>query len=194
MVKQREDDNRTAIAINIRCLFAISICDKFGAERSHQKEGTVLTFDPEKLVRIGNLYNLETNIQTKIAVGEGGDSGEGSRQYTPPYVNPGMRVKAVTAVKALGGIPLYYLKRIMTVKAMKAMKALQGTPHISKHINNEESRSTVAAIPENSIHTNTNTNDLVDCFWKDNHPQYPIEPSQPSQPSPQDNTVVAGSR
>jgi hypothetical protein len=59
------------------------ICDKFGAERSHRKNGTVLTFDPEKLVRIGNLYNLETKIQTKILVGEGGDSGEGSKQCTP---------------------------------------------------------------------------------------------------------------
>ena len=59
------------------------ICDKFGAERCHRKNGTVLTFDPEKLVRIGNLYNLETKIQTRIAVGEGGESSEGSRQYTP---------------------------------------------------------------------------------------------------------------
>ena len=30
--------------------------------------------------------------------------GSGSRQYTPPYVNPGMMVKAVIAVKALGGM------------------------------------------------------------------------------------------
>ena len=68
------------------------ICDKFGAERSHRKNGTVLTFDPEKLVRIGNLYNLETKIQTKIAVGEGSDAGEGSRGNTPvlsQYKNDG---------------------------------------------------------------------------------------------------------
>jgi hypothetical protein len=30
--------------------------------------------------------------------------GSGSRQYIPPYVNPGMMVKAVIAVKALGGM------------------------------------------------------------------------------------------
>ena len=79
MVKQREDDNRPSIS---GAYSAISICDKFGAERSHRKNGTVLTFEPEKLVRIGNLYNLETKIQTKIVVGDGGDSGEGSKQYT----------------------------------------------------------------------------------------------------------------
>ena len=43
------------------------ICDKFGAERRHKNDGTVLIFDPEKLVRVGNLYNLETKIQTKIS-------------------------------------------------------------------------------------------------------------------------------
>jgi hypothetical protein len=42
------------------------ICDKFGAERKHAEHGNVLRFDPEKLVKVGNAYNLETNIQTKV--------------------------------------------------------------------------------------------------------------------------------
>ncbi len=148
------------------------ICDKFGAERSHRKNGTVLTLDPEKLVRIGNLYNLETKIQTKIAVGDGGDSGEGSRGNTPvlsQYSNDG---ESSDSSEGSTGV----------------------LPQLARHGINEEITSTAAAAkPENSIHTdtNTNTNDLADCFWKDKHPQYPIEPSQPSQPSPQDNTVVA---
>lgn len=53
------------------------ICDKFGAERIHKKNGTMLTFDPEKLVRVGNLYSLETKIQTKIS---GCSNGEDSVQ------------------------------------------------------------------------------------------------------------------
>jgi hypothetical protein len=44
---------------------------------------------------------------------------------------------------------------------------------LARQGNNEE-RSTIAAIPTNSIHTNTNTIDLADCFWKDKHPLYPI--------------------
>ena len=39
------------------------ICDKFGAERRRRKEGSVLSFDPEKLASMGRLYNLETRIQ-----------------------------------------------------------------------------------------------------------------------------------
>lgn len=55
------------------------ICDKFGAERCHRKEGTVLIFDPEKLVRVGRLCNLETRFRLRL-------------------------VTAVKAVKALQGI------------------------------------------------------------------------------------------
>jgi hypothetical protein len=38
------------------------ICDKFGAERRRRKEGSILSFDPEKLASMGRLYNLETRI------------------------------------------------------------------------------------------------------------------------------------
>jgi hypothetical protein len=56
-------------------------CDKFGAERRHRKDGTILTFDPEKLVKVGRLYKLETKIQTKVGEGgEGGDNSEGSKK------------------------------------------------------------------------------------------------------------------
>jgi hypothetical protein len=42
------------------------ICDKFGAERKHTSDGNVLRFDPEKLVKVGDTYNLKTNIQRKV--------------------------------------------------------------------------------------------------------------------------------
>ena len=51
------------------------ICDKFGAERRRRKEGSILSFDPEKLASMGRLYILETRIQTKIADGDVGDVG-----------------------------------------------------------------------------------------------------------------------
>jgi hypothetical protein len=41
-------------------------------------EGVILSFDPEKLVRVGRLYDLETRIQTKTANGVGDVGGEGS--------------------------------------------------------------------------------------------------------------------
>jgi hypothetical protein len=57
------------------------ICDKFGADRKHTKNGSVLTFDLEKLVKVGKTYNLETNIQTKIdKEGDGGDDSDGSTE------------------------------------------------------------------------------------------------------------------
>jgi hypothetical protein len=54
------------------------ICDKFGATRKHTKNGSLLTFDLEKLVKIGRAYNLETNIQTTLEEGDGGDGSDGS--------------------------------------------------------------------------------------------------------------------
>jgi hypothetical protein len=53
------------------------ICDKFGAERKHNKHGSMLTFDSDKLVKVGKAYNLETVIQTKME-GDGGDGSDGS--------------------------------------------------------------------------------------------------------------------
>jgi hypothetical protein len=169
------------------------ICDKFGAERSHRKNGTVLTFDPEKLVRIGNLYNLETKIQTKIVVGEGGESSEGSKQYTPSLCqsrNEGEGGESSEGSR--GNTPVLSQYSNDGESSDSNEGSTRVLPLVATHSNNEE-RSTVTAISGNAIHinTNTNTNDLADCFWKDKHPHYPIEPSQPSQPSPQDNTVVA---
>jgi hypothetical protein len=40
-------------------------------------EGVILSFDPEKLVRVGRLYDLGTRIQTKTANGVGDVGGEG---------------------------------------------------------------------------------------------------------------------
>ena len=51
------------------------ICDKFGASREHKKDGKVLVFDVEKLLKIGSLYDLNDNIQVKEITGME-DSGE----------------------------------------------------------------------------------------------------------------------
>jgi hypothetical protein len=49
-----------------------------------------LSFDPEKLVSVGRLYNLETRIQTKIANGVGGEgSGEEAQTCQPGKDQPG---------------------------------------------------------------------------------------------------------
>ena len=42
------------------------ICDKFGAQRRHKAKGNVLTFDVDKLVKIGKSYDMDTNIQLKL--------------------------------------------------------------------------------------------------------------------------------
>jgi hypothetical protein len=58
------------------------ICDRFGAERRHSKNGSILIFDLEKFVKVGKAYNLETNIQTKVSEqqGDGGDGSDGSTE------------------------------------------------------------------------------------------------------------------
>jgi hypothetical protein len=53
------------------------ICDKFGASKKHTKHGTMLTFDPEKLAKVGKVYDLETNIQTKVTDYSSGDESPG---------------------------------------------------------------------------------------------------------------------
>ena len=58
------------------------ICDKFGAERRHSKNGSILIFDLEKLLKVGKVYDLETNIQTKVTErqGDGGYGSDGSTE------------------------------------------------------------------------------------------------------------------
>ena len=59
------------------------ICDKFGAQRRHKERGNILIFDPEKLVKIGKSYDIETHIQLKIPTedkAEGSEGSEGSRK------------------------------------------------------------------------------------------------------------------
>jgi hypothetical protein len=46
------------------------ICDKFGAEKKHTEDGSLLVFDLDKLVKVGKAYGLETNIQTELSVFE----------------------------------------------------------------------------------------------------------------------------
>jgi hypothetical protein len=59
------------------------ICDKFGAQKRHKEKGNILIFDPEKLVKIGKSYDIETSIQLKLhTVGkaEGSEGSEGFRK------------------------------------------------------------------------------------------------------------------
>jgi hypothetical protein len=42
------------------------ICDKFGAEKRHDRNGSILKFDVEKLVKVAKSYDLEINIQTEV--------------------------------------------------------------------------------------------------------------------------------
>jgi hypothetical protein len=42
------------------------ICDKFGAEKRHDRNGSTLKFDVEKLVKVAKSYDLEIDIQTEV--------------------------------------------------------------------------------------------------------------------------------
>jgi hypothetical protein len=71
------------------------ICDEFGANRKHTKNGTLLIFDRENLLRVASSYDLENrSIQTKISEcidnptndgGEGSESSDGSIRKTTSY-------------------------------------------------------------------------------------------------------------
>ena len=43
-----------------------TICDNFGAEREHRRNGNVFVFDVAKLVRAGKVYDIETNFQINL--------------------------------------------------------------------------------------------------------------------------------
>jgi hypothetical protein len=74
------------------------ICDKFGAKRKHKVRGNVLTFDPEKLLKVGKGYNSKTKIQTKISFSkaEGDEGYEGNIQESQARImenSANLRVK-----------------------------------------------------------------------------------------------------
>ena len=56
------------------------ICDKFGAKRKHRENGNYLVFNPEKVRRVGKIYNTKISIQTKLIQDkpEGTEGSEGS--------------------------------------------------------------------------------------------------------------------
>jgi hypothetical protein len=57
----------------------------FGAERRHKERGNILIFDPEKLVKIGKSYEIETIIKLKLLSedkAEGSEGSEGFRKET----------------------------------------------------------------------------------------------------------------
>jgi hypothetical protein len=65
------------------------ICDKFGAQRTHKEKG-ILIFDPEKLVKIGKSYDIETSIQLKLPIEEktdGSERSDGFKKRTKPDEN-----------------------------------------------------------------------------------------------------------
>lgn len=53
------------------------ICDKLGAVKKHTERGSVLIFDPEKLMKIGAAYDIKTKIQLKL-IEDDPDSSDGS--------------------------------------------------------------------------------------------------------------------
>jgi hypothetical protein len=62
-----------------------------------------ITFDPEKLVRVGRLYNLETRIQTKIADGVSDVDNVGSGEETQTLLYQPSK-EDVTDVSGVGGM------------------------------------------------------------------------------------------
>jgi hypothetical protein len=60
------------------------ICDKFGAERKHGENGTIFTFDPDKLWKVGRAYDLTTKIQTRFDLGHNSNSNNTSEKKTEP--------------------------------------------------------------------------------------------------------------
>lgn len=64
------------------------VCNKFGAKMKHRKMGNELTFNPDYLIKMGNIYGETKGIQTKLVsemgdVGDGGDAPIG----TEPVLN-----------------------------------------------------------------------------------------------------------
>lgn len=145
------------------------VCDKFGAERRHRKTGTLLTFDIEKLVRVGRLYNLDTKIQTKIyADSEGGDTDEHISTDTPFSTTQ-------SSGNGEGGDTGEGSKENSIV-----VTVTQGKKDVERNrinISSEAQRSS------NTITNSIKSNNLVDCFWPNSQQRYSTEPSQPSQPS-----------
>lgn len=43
-----------------------TICDNFGAEREHMRDGNAFVFDLEKLVKAGKVYDIEVKIQSRL--------------------------------------------------------------------------------------------------------------------------------
>ena len=58
------------------------ICDKFGAQKKHKQNGSVLIFDIDKLVRMGKSYGSEPKIQLKIIEDDGPDGPDGSDSFS----------------------------------------------------------------------------------------------------------------
>ena len=63
------------------------LCDKFGADRKHTNRGSVLTFNPIKLARIGRAYSLQRENRILLAESDPGDSSDGSLDNTNLFGN-----------------------------------------------------------------------------------------------------------
>jgi hypothetical protein len=70
------------------------ICDKFGARGGHRKDGNVLVFDLNKLVKAGQVYDFENGFQSKLHITtdkitegcEDGESSEGNKDIRADIV------------------------------------------------------------------------------------------------------------
>lgn len=50
------------------------ICDKFGGEMRHKRNGNVITFDPDYLAKVGKIYDDTKGIKTKLIDGDSCDA------------------------------------------------------------------------------------------------------------------------
>src|SRR5207247_558601 len=172
----------------------------FGAERSRRKEGSILTFDPEKLVRVGRLYNLETRIQTKMTVGVGDAGNVGCRKELQASSNLSGRkdivdVGDVGSIEETSEFPSQSIRE--DVRDVGCEGSRGGTPGIIEDHNNGKNEEITTILPNRAqkldeIDTNTtHSSNLNDCFWSDNTPQSPVEPTLPTSPTP-DNNIILG--
>ena len=191
------------------------ICDKFGAERRRRKEGSILSFDPEKLASMGRLYNLETKIQTKITDGVSSVGDVGSKEETR------------TCQPSKEGVDNYDVTRegssCETLLRQSSKESVDDVSDVSDVGSKEETRtcqpskdsagdvsdvgfrgdtsgqsadyrnekSEASGIGAQKIHDNNTNRNNLDFFWSNNHPQSTLEPTQPTSPTPVSGTALA---
>jgi hypothetical protein len=136
------------------------ICDKFGADRKRKSNGTLLVFDNEKLLKVGNAYNLKSTIQTKLSDCEDNNSSEGCEGCE------GSRVNSCTAIQVYHGFDNNKIEIFRN----------DGKTITAKIISN------LVNITNNQIHKESTDTKILNAYL--------LEPTQPSQPSLSGLTII----